>query len=418
VSHNAECITSILPDFGLTDKIFSITLDNAATNTKAINQLNPILSSYVGSLFLHQRCACHIINFIVKAGLDVFRLIVSAFRTAISFLNSSNQRNAAYKSYFIAVNARPRKFGLDMDVRWNSTYLMLKHFLPHKNSFSVFVTTNHPLIDGQPLLTALLTEQHWYMAEKIFEFVEQFYDSTVVLSGVYYLTSPLILNHILKIASHLNNYKNERDLRNIVTPMKDKFLKYWCDIPMLYAFTFILDPRTKLKGFSNVLRLLSQLNGNNYFCYLTEVRAELSVVSGKYDEKFGAVRLQRAAQPGPTSKKRTVWVKIFGGDISGSSSASASAAGLGAHLGGSSSLHRRSSASALLQVATSGASLVAASELSTYLDSDTINQYDDEFNLLNWWHEHKLSYPILSILARDYDCAGFYNTGRIIEEQR
>jgi hypothetical protein len=92
-------------------------LDNAAANTKSINQLNPILPDYVGSLLLHQRCACHIINLIVNAGLDVFRLMLSAFRTAISFLNSSNQRIAAYKSYCIVVNARPRKFGLDMDVR-------------------------------------------------------------------------------------------------------------------------------------------------------------------------------------------------------------------------------------------------------------------------------------------------------------
>jgi hypothetical protein len=172
VSHNAENIaeriTSVLADYELTDKVFSVTLDNADANTRSINQLNHVLSSYVGSLFLHQRCACHIINLIVKAGLDVFRPMLSAFRTAISFLNSSNQRIAAYKSYCIAVNARPRKFGLDMDVRWNSTYLMLKHLLPHKNSFSVFITTNHSLIDGQPLLT----EQHWYVAEKLFEFLE------------------------------------------------------------------------------------------------------------------------------------------------------------------------------------------------------------------------------------------------------
>jgi hypothetical protein len=74
---------------------------------------------------------------------------------------------------------------------------------------------------------------------------------------------------------------------------------------MLYAFVFILDPRTKMKGFSNIFRLLSQLNGNDYSCYLTEVRAELSIIFGKYNEKFDAVRLQRAAQPDPTGKKRT-----------------------------------------------------------------------------------------------------------------
>jgi hypothetical protein len=48
---------------------------------------------------------------------------------------------------------------------------------------------------------------------------------------------------------------------------------------MFYSFAFILDPRAKMKDFSNILRLLYILNGNDYSCYLTEVRAELSVVS-------------------------------------------------------------------------------------------------------------------------------------------
>ena len=99
---------------------------------------------------------------------------------------------------------------------------MLKHLLPHKATFSVFITTQHPLIDGQPLLT----EQHWYVAEKIFEFLQQFYDSIVVLSSVYYPTAPLILHHILEIAGHLNHYENNRELRSVVVPMKDKFLQY------------------------------------------------------------------------------------------------------------------------------------------------------------------------------------------------
>ena len=57
VSHNAKNIverfTSVLADFGLTCKVFSITLDNAAADTTAITQLNPTMSGYVGSLFLH-----------------------------------------------------------------------------------------------------------------------------------------------------------------------------------------------------------------------------------------------------------------------------------------------------------------------------------------------------------------------------
>ena len=86
-SHNAEniveCVTCVASDFGISDKTFSVTLDNASANTKGMEKLTPLLSGYVGSLLLHQRCACHIINMIVKASLDSFKDMLTNFRTAI-----------------------------------------------------------------------------------------------------------------------------------------------------------------------------------------------------------------------------------------------------------------------------------------------------------------------------------------------
>jgi hypothetical protein len=436
VSHNAdniaERIESVVAEYGLTDKIFAVTLDNASANTKAIENLTPLICGYVGSLCMHQRCACHIINLIVKAGLQVFKPFLSSFRSAISFINASNQRIAAYKSYCISCNVRPRKFGLDMDVRWNATYLMLKHLIPHRHTFGVFIATNYPLVDGQPLLT----DHHWYAAEKLLEFLEQFYDSTVVLSGVYYPTSPLVLHHVLDIAEHLNSYESdpefEADFRRIVSPMKQKFLEYWSNIPYLYAFAFILDPRAKMKGFANVLNHLSHFNGKDYSMYLTEVKDELNGLYGKYEAKFGhQMRMQRPPQPGPIAgKRKTSWSKVFSSQPSSSGSTVGSVATHGnlSSASASSNLSRRTSATSLLHAACSGAPLVPpTTEITSYLDSDTVTQFEDDFSVLAWWHEHKLTYPVLSVLARDVMTvpvstisseSAFSTTGRIIEERR
>ena len=79
-------VVSVLTDYGLTEKVFNVTLDNASSNVFAMSRLRPILSKYLGievvddsvesdnastdnavsSMFLHQRCAYHIINLIVK----------------------------------------------------------------------------------------------------------------------------------------------------------------------------------------------------------------------------------------------------------------------------------------------------------------------------------------------------------------
>jgi len=73
-----------------------------------------------------------------------------------------------FKNYCIAKGVRPRKFGLDMDVRCNATYFMLKHLVPYSDVFSVFISSNYG--------TTLLTQNHWYVAEKILESLQLFYD--------------------------------------------------------------------------------------------------------------------------------------------------------------------------------------------------------------------------------------------------
>ena len=62
------------------------------------------------------------------------------------------------------------------------------------------------------------------------------------------------------------------------------------------------------------------------------------------------------------------------------------------------SMARDTSVTALLQAASSSAS--NASGLISYLDCDTVNQLDDDFNILNWWHQHKLTYLVLSIMTK------------------
>jgi hypothetical protein len=143
----------------------------------------------------------------------------------------------------------------------------------------------------------LLPPNHWYVADKILEFLELHYDSTVVLSGVYYPTSPLVLHSILEIASRLKACERDVNLRPIVFLMQLKFLKYWSDIPMLHSYAFILDPRTKMRGLFNVLHLLGDCTSCEYNTYYADVRNGLYKLFTKYQTKFGAFKAQRAAQP-------------------------------------------------------------------------------------------------------------------------
>jgi hypothetical protein len=69
----------------------------------------------------------------------------------------------------------------------------------------------------------------------------------------------------------------------------------------------------------------------------------------------------------------------------------------------------------------------AGCELSAYLDSDNVTAYEEDFDLLLWWRDHKLTFLVLSIMVRDILSVLVYTmssksyfslTGRIIEERR
>ena len=61
--------------FTLENKISSIVVDNATTNDAMMNVLMDKLESsslMLSGDFLHMRCSAHILNLIVRDGLDVF----------------------------------------------------------------------------------------------------------------------------------------------------------------------------------------------------------------------------------------------------------------------------------------------------------------------------------------------------------
>jgi hypothetical protein len=71
--------------------------------------------------------------------------------------------------------------------------------------------------------------------------------------------------------------------------------------------------------------------------------------------------------------------------------------------------------------------LPVGSKLQTYLDSDHVCQFDDLFSILSWWHDHKRTYPVLSILVKDImivhvstisSKSAFSLCGRVIEEHQ
>jgi hypothetical protein len=123
-SHTGDAIANhileVVRDFEIYGKILSITLGNSSANTTAIDILTPRLQSYIQGYIIHHRCVCHIINLVVQAGITVANKYLNNICAAIRFITNTPQMISRFAEYCKAQDMRPRKFGLDMKIRWNS----------------------------------------------------------------------------------------------------------------------------------------------------------------------------------------------------------------------------------------------------------------------------------------------------------
>ncbi|KAK8341069.1 hypothetical protein V6Z12_A08G141400 [Gossypium hirsutum] len=144
-----------------------------------------VLSILCDGAFFQVRCCAHILNLIVKAGLELADDVVGKIRKGIKYIKKSGTRRKRFygvadKSFHLNVTKKLRQ---DVCVRWNSTYLMLESSLYYKDVHKVLLDT---------------------------------------VKGPYSFLTPM------------------------VKQMQEKFNKYWAEYSLILSCAAILDPRYKL----------------------------------------------------------------------------------------------------------------------------------------------------------------------------
>jgi len=86
--------------------------------------------------YVHMRCCAHILSLIVKDGLKEIRDSISKIRSVVKYVKSSPARFARFKACVEQEGISYKGLVcLDVETRWNSTYLMLEASLKYKDAF-------------------------------------------------------------------------------------------------------------------------------------------------------------------------------------------------------------------------------------------------------------------------------------------
>lgn len=150
--------------------------------------------------------------------------------------------------------SRKRLLSLDVDTRWNATYIMLESAIIFEKAFARLNKKNK---EFKTYFEGRLPpdETDWRNARRAIRFLKIFYKVAMRLSGSLHVTSSGFFHEFVLMHSKLDELAGHDDplIAAMAVRMKKKFSKYWEnkeDLNNLLFIAVILDPRYNLKFLS------------------------------------------------------------------------------------------------------------------------------------------------------------------------
>ena len=399
-----------LIEYNLDDKVFTISLDNASNNTRAMDLLKLRVKPILDGAFFHSRCVAHVINLSVQAALKICDSLYTKFRGLLVLIyKSSNERQINYRRFRKICNEEPLGPCFDNNTRWNSTCMMFENILRQRATLQAF---NQRLINRN-VSTIILTDQDWDRLNELTMFLQVFKEATTILSGVYYPTSPLVLKQIYAMTEKLYDLKSSpsRMFRKMVKIIKKKFIKYFASLPLVFTCSAALNPCLNVGGVELLIRKIMENLGLSFGLDGDDadyIESQIFRFNDHFQKLFGIYATKYGHQQNPIVDQMRAGSSRMTRDIN---------INLYNSLFEDATRRQRSSA--------------PTSELGQYMATNFLRTLSPDefanFDILAWWKEREIQYPVLSAMARDLLAvqastvaseSAFSVSGRIISDRR
>jgi len=138
----ADALQKCFQEWGIENKICSITVDNARSNAIVVRVLKDVFNMrkalLAGGKLFHVRYVAHITNLLVQDGLGEIYSIVDCVWNGIKYLVASEERLVKFSEIAKQLQLTSKKLFLDVATQWNSTYMMLVAALEFKGVFPMY----------------------------------------------------------------------------------------------------------------------------------------------------------------------------------------------------------------------------------------------------------------------------------------
>ena len=234
-----EIVKDVLLEWKIDKKLATITVENSSANDLMVEILGSWLDDqgnchpFRDEIF-HIPCITHLINLLVKDGLDEIDYILQKKRNAIKCMNQSAIGKQKFEEVVKRLNLGGKGITSEgVPLRWDSTFSMLQIALELRRQGEAFLD----------LESRNLSKEEWNKVEVVHKCLTVFYDSICSFVGSKCFGTNVYFSKIFDINDSLLQWQESY----IVKKMKATFDKYFDCCIFVSAIAAVFDPRTNLE---------------------------------------------------------------------------------------------------------------------------------------------------------------------------
>ncbi|KAL2898406.1 Zinc finger BED domain-containing protein RICESLEEPER 2 [Bienertia sinuspersici] len=163
-------------------------------------------------------------------------------RALVRYVRSSPARLLKFKACIKEEKLESKRLVcLDVETRWNSTFLMLESAIKFKKAFACLLMKDSTCYKELRKIGGGPSEDDWKRVGTLLPFLNIFYDATLRLSGSRYVTCNSYVHEIygtnFMIKSNLED--EDEGIRNMAKQIKSKYEKYYGNVEYIDVLVFV-----------------------------------------------------------------------------------------------------------------------------------------------------------------------------------
>ncbi|XP_074375693.1 zinc finger BED domain-containing protein DAYSLEEPER-like [Apium graveolens] len=243
----SHAVNDCLANWGLEQKIFTLTLDQSFANEAARKNLRGLLSVMnpqvlKGQLVLGD-CYTRVLRCLVKDALASIGDIIKKVRDSVKYVKAYRGNEDYFNELKQKLqNPSSKTLTIDDQTKWDTTYHMLAAASELKEVFSC-------LSASDPNYNEMLTIEEWRKVDILCIYLKLFFDAANILLDPTHQTTNLLYHEVSNIQLELARAAMSQDTftSSLTKPLQEKFNKYWNSCILVLAVAVIMDPRFKMK---------------------------------------------------------------------------------------------------------------------------------------------------------------------------